>query len=215
MKTFLIEEILSRLKEANNLTSDTQLSEFLGVSKATISNWKARKSLDYELLFSKCEHLNLDWLLTGYGSMLREINEEKKATATAAPEGQGIPLIPVEAFCGYGEMAFDIPIEDYYYVADLKNADFLIRAKGNSMYPKYSSGDLLACVKIQETLFFQWGKIYAIYTKSQGIMVKRVQQSKNEGYVLLVSDNERYKPFDVPESDIVAIALVVGAIRVE
>lgn len=83
------------------------------------------------------------------------------------------------------------------------------------MYPKYSSGDIIACKVVKETLFFQWNKIYAIYTRSQGVMVKRVKKSTMEGYILLVSDNEKYEPFDVPLSDIEAIALVIGVIRVE
>ena len=49
----------------------------------------------------------------------------------------------------------DLQIEHFYDVPDFKQADFLIRMKGNSMYPKYSSGDIIACAVIKETLFPQ------------------------------------------------------------
>ena len=156
--------------------------------------------------------LNREWLLYGEGTMLKD-EGESDIEQTGDP---GLPLIPIEAFAGYGSPAFDdMRVEDYYQVAEFKQADFLIRVKGNSMYPKYSSGDIIACKVVKETLFFQWNKIYAIYTRSQGVMVKRVKKSTMDGYILLVSDNEKYEPFDVPLSDIEAIALVIGVIRVE
>lgn len=155
------------------------------------------------------------WLQTGEGQMLISGNDQT-VVATAHKANTGIPLVPLEAFCGYGTPAFeDEQVEEYYQVKEFKQADFLMRLKGNSMYPKYSSGDIVACRLVKETLFFQWNKIYAIYTKSQGVMVKRVNQSSKEGCILLVSDNEKYAPFDVPLSDIQAIALVIGVIRVE
>lgn len=69
MKTNLeIEGILSRLKEALEIDSDVELSRFLEVSKSTLSNWKRRGTIDYDLVFSKCEHLSKDWILTGAGT---------------------------------------------------------------------------------------------------------------------------------------------------
>ncbi len=67
--------ILSRIKQAHKFKTDTELSNFLGISKSTLSNWRVRNSVDYDLLFSKCEDLNLNWLLTGRGEMLK--SEEK------------------------------------------------------------------------------------------------------------------------------------------
>lgn len=136
--------------------------------------------------------------------------------AVPTTSANGIPLIPSEAFCGFGEETpSDLYIEEFYHVKEFKDADFLIRVKGSSMYPKYSSGDMIACKIVHEALYFQWNKIYAISTHSQGIMVKRINKSNIEGCVLLVSDNAKYEPFDIPVADIDKIALVIGAIRLE
>jgi len=127
-----------------------------------------------------------------------------------------IPLIPTDAFAGPGLPSFDdLPIEEYYDISDFYDADFIIRVKGASMQPNYCSGDLVACRIVQETLFFQWGKIYVINTRSQGVMIKRIKRSSLEGHILLVSDNEDYDPFDVPVSDIDALAIVLGGIKLE
>lgn len=72
MKTFYSkQDVLNRLKEAYNIQKDIDLAELLGISKSTLSNWVSRDSLDYDKVFSKCEHINIDWLLTGRGSMLK------------------------------------------------------------------------------------------------------------------------------------------------
>lgn len=70
MKTFIEkQDILERIKICKNLRNDADLARFLGISPATLSNWKSRGSIDYDLVFSKCEHINLDWLLAGRGEM--------------------------------------------------------------------------------------------------------------------------------------------------
>lgn len=72
MKTFIKKErILERIKEAYNIRKDADLAIFLGISRSTLSNWGTRNSIDYDLVFSKCESLNFDWLLTGQGTMFR------------------------------------------------------------------------------------------------------------------------------------------------
>ena len=199
----------------------------LGTNKSGINDIKkSRKKIPIEVLKSmniSYPIINIEWILTGNGNMLKTDdqtgpdNRQVSPVAELADPRIGIPLIPTEAFCGYGTPTFeDQVIEEYYYVAEFKQADFLMRVKGNSMYPKYSSGDIIACRKIHDMLFFQWNKIYAIYTNSQGVMVKRVRESvKGDEYITLVSDNSNYAPFDVPRSDIAAIALVIGVIRVE
>lgn len=65
MKTFISSEILDRLRGALNLSNDTELASHLGIKKATLSNWRSRNSLDWPLLFSFCEHIDINWLVWG------------------------------------------------------------------------------------------------------------------------------------------------------
>ena len=48
-----------------------ELSVALGVSPSVLSNWKKRNTIDWELLFSKCEKANLNWLIYGEGQTTR------------------------------------------------------------------------------------------------------------------------------------------------
>lgn len=63
--------ILNRVKLSLNILTDTKLSLFLGIDKSTLSSWKKRNSIDYQLIFAKCKHVNYDWLITGSGEMIR------------------------------------------------------------------------------------------------------------------------------------------------
>ena len=133
-----------------------------------------------------------------------------------ANTNKGIPMIPLEAFASPGEPNYDdLNILDYYTVSEFKDCDFVIRVKGDSMAPRYASGDVVACKKIAEMLYFQWGRVYVLYTQSNGIMIKRLQPSEKEDCIKCVSDNEKYAPFDVPKSDIVSLALVNGLVSLE
>ncbi len=142
---------------------------------------------------------------------IEPVNEQKVSKT-------GTPLISLEVAAGFGNEVFAIREEDVqarYVVPDFSDIDFMIRVKGSSMYPKYSSGDIVACRIIRESKFIQWNKVYVIATTEQGILCKRLKQSKEPDCLLAVSDNKEYEPFDLPKNEITGLALVVGVIRLE
>ena len=62
-----IKKILDRLRVALAVTTDTELAEALGVKQNTISTWRTRGSLDFSLIISKCDRIDLNWLFLGQG----------------------------------------------------------------------------------------------------------------------------------------------------
>lgn len=178
----------------------------------------------------KCEKIiyvypdiNLNWLITGHGPMFKEdakagqTNPGQPVAKRATEKGEGIPLIPADAMAGVcqGELSvLDFECERYVVPA-FKGADFLITVKGSSMYPKYNSGDIVACKKLPlNDLFFQWNKVYVIDT-IQGALIKRVKKANNDDHIILASDNPSYEPFELHKSQINAVAIVMGVIRLE
>lgn len=164
---------------------------------------------------NKFDDINLGWLLTGKGEMLKE-EILPVAVHTNNPK-KGIPLIPVEAMAGIanGEVSVLEMDCERYIIPMFKDADYLIMVKGDSMYPRYSSGDVVACKKLPlSDLFFQWNKPYVIDTE-QGGLIKKVCKSTKKNCIKLVSENPEYEPFDLHKSQIYAIALVIGTVRLE
>ena len=207
----------------------SQFAKSLGVAPSTISSWLSRDTFDYELLFAKCENINSAWLLTGEGDMLLSSSGDNQGSTKDEPRTNlpttclaqaGIPLIPVDAVAGFnGIDSPTIQIHDCqrYLVPEFQqlNAEFMIRVSGSSMYPKYSSGDILACRKLTSYHFIQWGKIYVIDSE-QGAMVKRLFPcDEDTDYVICKSDNPNYPPFELPKTEIRSLSIVLGAIRFE
>lgn len=173
--------------------------------------------------------LNPDWLITGKGQKRKSLYEDdlpnSKVDAVRInlksklkQKQQDVPLISLEAAAGFGNNNFLIKeedIQDRYIIPDFNDIDFMIRVKGSSMYPKYSSGDVVACRIIKELKFIQWNKSYVIATKQQGILCKRLLQSKIRNNIMAVSDNKDYPPFDIPKDEITGYALIIGVIRLE
>ena len=159
-----------------------------------------------------------EWLLTGKGSMLKSDEQPLPEAKKTSSRHKGIPLIPMEAIAGFPAIDNDgVSFDDcqHYSIPEFeaKGANFLIRVSGDSMTPLYCNGDIIACRKIAEIHFFQWGGVYVLDT-SQGVLVKYVEEcEKNDDCILCVSENKRYKPFPLPKDDIRSLSTIVGLVR--
>lgn len=223
-KTKMLEGLIRHYTKGNK----AQFAKLLGVSAQTISAWIARNTFDAELIYTKCRYVDSSWLLTGEGAMLQETENNNAPTskhtveiAHQVPHGssEGIPLIPLDAVAGFpAESGGGVRLEDCerYVIPEFENkgANFLIRVSGDSMVPLYYSGDLLACRKITDIRFFQWGTVYVLET-SQGVLVKRVQESVDHAdSILCVSENNSvHHPFLLPRDDIRSLSTIVGLVR--
>lgn len=48
----------------------SQFAQKIGITPQNLSNWIAKKFIDYDRIFTNCENLSAKWLLTGEGEML-------------------------------------------------------------------------------------------------------------------------------------------------
>ncbi len=167
----------------------------------------------------KCNKKNKDQATQDVNSNIYNADVDKNPPIAhpTVNHKEGIPLIPFSAMAGAlsGEQtALDYECE-HYVVPAFQGADFLIPVKGTSMYPTYNSGDVVACKRVpMKDIFFQWNKVYVIDT-CQGALIKRIKPGKDKEHVLIVSDNDKYDPFELAYSEIYAVALVIGVIRLE
>ena len=195
--------------------------EDLGMSYANFKGVQKKSALGsdkIDKILSKYPDLNLEWLFSGKGEMLK--TENTKTETNKEESVKGIPLVNATAIGGYGNNVFSFEerdVKDYYVIPKFKHkqVDFMIEVEGSSMYPKYNSGDVVACRIIKERNFIQWNKTHVIATREQGIIIKRIKPSDTPNSLLMVSDNESYDPFNVPEEEIEGLAIVVGVIRLE
>lgn len=123
------------------------------------------------------------------------------------------PRIPLTAAAGsLSDAARGVTLEECEQmpvISQLPSYDFTIFIKGDSMSPKYESGDEIACRWIDQTRFIQWGKIHVLDT-TQGIIVKKVYDDGDK--IRCVSINPDYPAFSIPKEDIYSMSIVIGAL---
>lgn len=226
-----IKELVENYTGGNN----SKFANIIGTNEANIRNYINGTMPKFDIVASIANkfEINCEWLLLGEGEMTgkkKELStydvpkvdlsmaEKPKITAHKTKSTNGIPLVSGEVLGGFGNMQFAIreqDIQSLYKVPDFINVDFMIRVKGSSMYPKYNSGDVVACRIIKESQFIQWNKVHVVATSEQGILIKRLKKGENGKSLTAVSDNKDYDPFEIPKEEIKGLAIVVGVIRLE
>lgn len=179
-------------------------------SPTTTSNWCKADSLGKDVLvkiLSKFPEVDANWLLMDLGEMLKHINNNSSLTTK--------PRIPFTAAAGYithaVEGVTEAQCEQIPVVPTFPNYDFTIIVKGDSMEPKIEGGDEVACKRVDQTSFIQWGKVHVLDT-AQGIVIKRIYEDGDK--IKCVSYNSEYPPFSIDKSEIYSISLVVGLLRI-
>ena len=152
-------------------------------------------------------NVNANYILTGRGGMFLDEDREDVLVKT-------LPRIPYNAEAGkltdVVEGVTEYECERVPVVSAFPKYDFTIRVSGRSMEPYYYAGDEVACLRINESRFIQWGRVHVLDTE-QGIVIKRIYE--NGDCIRGASFNPEYPDFNVPKADIRSYNLVVGALR--
>lgn len=219
-----MERVIDRLISFQQSVKDViggqnKFETYIGLSTGYISNMKKNNggiSSDVILkLKNKFSNLNLDWLITGEGSMLKSENSNMVAEPLVEHgKKQTKPRIPYTAAAGSLTSAVEgitaDQCEQIPRINIFPEYDFTIIIKGDSMEPKYEGGDEVACKRIDSTSFIQWGKVHVLDT-AQGILIKRTYEDGDK--IRCVSYNQEYPDFSIDKSEIYSMSLVVGLVR--
>lgn len=183
MKT--IDEQIMELKELTKTSKNVDLARALGIAAKSISNWKYRGSIPNDV-FLKARLVSQNPNLESSGMV-------------------DLTYYDVEASAGHGalvevERAKEISFSERYLRDELgvnPSEVFLMRAKGDSMYPTLRDGSLMMIRRIHD---FSGDGIYVFRVNNQ-IMVKRLQFQPTK--IIFVSDNNHfYEPWEMTHKEI-------------
>ena len=231
MDTFLdVSGIVKRAKQALNFKKDSELASYLGVSRATLSNWCARNRIDFHLLLNKMRDVDLNWLLVGKGTPRHQTKLCKSDLASGEVQMIHNPKT-VEALDDRSVALYDITAaanlktlltnKRQYMVGKIQIpsiplCDGAVYISGDSMYPILKSGDIVGFKEINSFSNLIYGEMYLVSFTIEGdenLAVKYVNRSEKEGCLKLVSYNAHHDPMDIPFSTINAMAIVKFSIR--
>lgn len=202
MNELLVKDRIDELMKALNL-SQADFARRVGVTPNAITNWKTRgiKGSAFEKIATSFPNVNMNWLKTGEGDILLERREKVR------------PHIPVEVaagtLSGFSEVVKAGDCEMLPVVSAFPSYDYTMTIKGDSMEPKFESGDMIAIRKTMD--FIEWGKTYVLDT-SDGAIIKRIYDEGD--FYRCVSFNKEYPDFLVPKNTVFGIFKVVGLIRI-
>jgi phage repressor protein C with HTH and peptisase S24 domain len=158
--------------------------------------------------------LNREWLLYGEGSMLNEDLSCTSSLKKKEEKSDTRPRIPYDAAAGTLtetiEGVTEYQCEEVPVISAFPKYDFTIRIVGRSMEPEYFAGDEVACLKVNEKRFLQWGRVHVLDT-TQGVVIKRIYD--NGDCITCRSYNPEFPDFSIPKEDIRSYNLVVGSLR--
>lgn len=86
--TYFVNDIIDRLRNAYNMSTDAELADFLEVGASTISAWKRRNTIDFKLIFTKCKELRADYIIYGDKPMFRDKNDPANTARPVAQDDQ-------------------------------------------------------------------------------------------------------------------------------
>lgn len=186
-----------------------------GISNGSVNNIKEGgiTTQKVEKILAAYPELNVDWLITGNGNMLKQagglpaVNYERK----------GSPYYNVDFIGGFDILVNDqTRTPDYYIDFEPYNRNGVIwcNISGHSMEPEINNGDFIALRKIEDWQnYLTMGEIYAIVTTNGLRTVKRVRKGGTPDSYTLVPSNKDYDEQEIEKRMIMTIFEVMGGVK--
>ena len=220
-------ERLNLLIEHYSNGNKTQFANKLGISPQGLSTWLSRDMFDIELIYSKCENVSAEWLLTGDGPML--IDEIFSQETQLVPESDK-KLIPffddITTIGGHNDSVSIMEISQNHVSEWIDAGDWFpeataaIRHYGDSMI-EYPSGSILALKRVHDKRLIINGRNYVIET-TEFRVTKQLQDDGGDYIIAYSSNRETYpdgrqihSPIRIPKDTIRSIDLVLGCVLKE
>ncbi|MCM1376903.1 MAG: hypothetical protein NC097_04605 [Clostridium sp.] len=191
--------------------SQKEFAESLGVAPSYVG--AMRKSLSSQKL-AKLEtiypDLNIGWLLSGGGEMIRTPQRDSMAVA-----GYEVPLLPVAAFAGNLSLwSRGVSREECNMVqSPVRGGDYAIPICGDSMEPDFHDGSTLVIKRIDDRAFIPWGSPLVVDTIN-GVLLKDLYPDDiNDGYLWAKSRNPKYPPIHIPKETILGLYRVLCSLK--
>lgn len=192
-----------RIKEIR-LTKKMTLEEFYSPIAKHVNNFspiengarKIGKRLSEDVI--KYYRINEDWLNTGNGDMFLSDEEITENNSERNYSFEGVPFIntsPSEISSGEFNLLKEKP-EYYINFRPFNDCYAYLPVYGDSMYPKYASGELIAIKEIVNKEVIQWGEAYLLVADARAnriTTVKLLFEHDDQHKIILRAANPEYK----------------------
>lgn len=165
--------------------------------------------------------LNTGWLLTGEGEMIKNAEQSQiKSSIQSNLPARGVPYFDdMECTGTILSMYTDVKEQPAFYIdyAHFNDCTAYVPVVGDSMYPNYCSGEIVAVKQINNLDVIQWGESYLVVTNDNANnlrTIKQIHYCEDESKIILRASNPNYRGDTViPKEDIVSLFIIKGKIK--
>lgn len=204
------ESCSSRLRQALELRNIKQadLSQITKIPKSAISQYLSGKfepKQDRLEILAKALDVSEAWLMGYNVNFPCEYNDLNLPPPTITEDYTTFPVIG-EVAAGYEHIAMEdwegdtVDISNNYLKGRNKKEFFVLRVKGDSMYPEYQDGDKVLVLK-QSTLNYS-GQVGVVMYDNEFGTLKKVEYKQGEDWMRLVAINPAYPPKLIENEDL-------------
>ena len=140
--------LIHKLKNFYKFSDDKDIAKKLGISPATLSNWKRRNTYDMALIIDRCKDIDLNWLFQ-HDSQIESsnshiVNEPQAIPGNAkifdaSPFIMNVPIVSNYAYAGYlsgyaqTEYMENLPTMPFSVDREYKGKYVAFEVRGDSM----------------------------------------------------------------------------------
>lgn len=198
-----------------------KFESYIGLSTGYISNMSKNSggiSSDVMLkLKDKFPDLNLDWLITGSGEMLKSATPTSvSASSDNSISYRLVPLLNLDAVGGIHSP--NVVLGDREYAdqlipfTDAQEGDVALTVSGESMSPTCPPGSRVLIRQVpQWREYFGYGNIFVLLLTDGRRILKEVQKyhEDSKNYILCKSHNDKYPEEELPKNMIKSVWKVI------
>lgn len=217
-------EVNIRIKELfdyKGFKSYSKFAQVTGLGHQTASNYiKGTQKPDVEKLsqiIQSFDDISAEWLLTGKGEMLKSDTDNYKIITSST---DGVPYYEnIEVSGGALPMYSDYKETPTFYInyEHFNDCTAYLPVVGDSMYPSYCSGEIVAVKEILNKDVIQWGETYFVATNGNANDLKTIKQvhyHEDESKIILRASNPNFKgDIVINKEDILHMFIVKGKIK--
>lgn len=169
--------------------------EDLGLSNSHFYNCKGVSKKLYDILSARYPELDLEWLMTGKGFMLKGMPSQLDSGEVY------VPVLPIAMTAE--ELDLTKSFNDCErIVSPIRGIDFAMQVVGNSMAPDFPNGSYVFAQKVEDVSYVEWGATYIIDTPN-GVLMKNIFQSQEDiNNIRCVSISPSNTPFEISKKKI-------------
>lgn len=211
-----LDGILNRLYECLSIKNDTEFCKRYDIKPNTLSTWKKREKIPYELIMdiSQNENIPIDYILLGVPQEQNQDNDTNICSDVVSINFYD----DIFASAGYGNHAYEnqpavLEFDKSFLenILNIKKFDRLdiIRVVGDSMLPSIKDGEYIIVERDSEAR----NGDTVIANIDGELYVKRLNKIPLSPYIILESENENYRPIELDTDEKLQMCNILGVVR--